>query len=98
MERFPSGQRGQTVNLLAQPSKVRILLSPLPTVFPKGRPYVFYDGFKGMPWVLVFILKVLHSSVRAAATVAEANPVMSFSVKMIYSGWPTVWGWSARRS
>ncbi len=26
--RFPSGQRGQTVNLLAQPSKVRILLSP----------------------------------------------------------------------
>ena len=28
-ERFPSGQRGQTVNLLAQPSKVQILLSPL---------------------------------------------------------------------
>ena len=28
MGRFPSGQRGQTVNLLAQPSKVRILLSP----------------------------------------------------------------------
>ncbi len=27
-ERFPSGQRGQTVNLLAQPSKVQILLSP----------------------------------------------------------------------
>ncbi len=26
--RFPSGQRGQTVNLLATPSKVRILLSP----------------------------------------------------------------------
>ena len=25
---FPSGQRGQTVNLLALPSKVRILLRP----------------------------------------------------------------------
>ena len=29
MGRFPSGQRGQTVNLLALPSKVRILLCPL---------------------------------------------------------------------
>ena len=28
VERFPSGQRDQTVNLTAQPSKVRILLSP----------------------------------------------------------------------
>ena len=28
VERFPSGQRDQTVNLPAQPSKVRILLSP----------------------------------------------------------------------
>jgi hypothetical protein len=26
---FPSGQRGQTVNLVAQPSQVRILLPPL---------------------------------------------------------------------
>ena len=32
--RFPSGQRGQTVNLLAQPSKVRILLSPPPATGP----------------------------------------------------------------
>ena len=29
MDGFPSGQRGQTVNLLAPPSKVRILLCPL---------------------------------------------------------------------
>ena len=29
MGRFPSGQRGQTVNLLAPPSKVRILLCPV---------------------------------------------------------------------
>ena len=28
MDGFPSGQRGQTVNLLATPSKVRILLHP----------------------------------------------------------------------
>jgi hypothetical protein len=28
MDGFPSGQRGQTVNLLAMPSKVRILLRP----------------------------------------------------------------------
>ena len=27
-ERYPSGQRGQTVNLLAMPSEVRILPSP----------------------------------------------------------------------
>ena len=27
-ERYPSGQRGQTVNLLAMPTEVRILLSP----------------------------------------------------------------------
>ena len=40
--RFPSGQRGRTVNPLAQPSQVRILLSP-PT-FAKaavGRPKDF---------------------------------------------------------
>ena len=29
MDGFPSGQRGQTVNLLATPSKVRILPHPL---------------------------------------------------------------------
>ena len=34
-ERFPSGQRGQTVNLLAQPSEVRILPSP-PCVVAKA--------------------------------------------------------------
>ena len=33
---FPSGQRGQTVNLLAMPSKVRILLRPLGGVNQSG--------------------------------------------------------------
>ncbi len=37
--RFPSGQRGRTVNPLAQPSQVRILLSP-PVISKEmaGRP------------------------------------------------------------
>ena len=37
-ERFPSGQRGQTVNLLVTPSKVRILLSPNGGLLLRGRP------------------------------------------------------------
>ena len=34
--RFPSGQRGQTVNLLATPSKVQILLSPVEKIPVRG--------------------------------------------------------------
>jgi hypothetical protein len=34
---YPSGQRGQTVNLVAQPSQVRILLHPLPRALRGGR-------------------------------------------------------------
>ena len=36
MDGFPSGQRGQTVNLLAPPSKVRILLHPLKLITRGG--------------------------------------------------------------
>ena len=43
MERFPSGQRGQTVNLLAKPSKVRILLSPLSHI--REQMLLVYDFF-----------------------------------------------------
>ena len=50
MERFPSGQRGQTVNLLAKPSKVRILLSPRKPsrieeafLYCTGEMLMFYD-------------------------------------------------------
>lgn len=39
MARFPSGQRGQTVNLLALPSKVRILLSPPFSLSEGANPY-----------------------------------------------------------
>ena len=35
--RFPSGQRGQTVNLMAQPSQVRILFSPPSHSFARRR-------------------------------------------------------------
>ena len=41
MARFPSGQRGRTVNPLAQPSQVRILLSP-----PSGAVAFAKDGYK----------------------------------------------------
>ena len=36
MDGFPSGQRGQTVNLLAPPSKVRILLHPFKRITRGG--------------------------------------------------------------
>ena len=39
LDGFPSGQRGQTVNLLAPPSKVRILLHPLGIEIPKDNVY-----------------------------------------------------------
>ena len=46
--RFPSGQRGQTVNLLAQPSKVQILLSPFNRSTPSGKTcFLFLGGTIG---------------------------------------------------
>jgi hypothetical protein len=50
MGRFPSGQRGQTVNLLASPSKVRILLSP-PLL--KALPYT--EGLISLIGIEVYI-------------------------------------------
>ena len=44
LARFPSGQRGQTVNLLAQPSQVRILVSPPFPTQPRGSPPAHCDG------------------------------------------------------
>ena len=46
LARFPSGQRGRTVNPLAKPSQVRILLSPPVFALAKawassGRPVSF---------------------------------------------------------
>ena len=42
-ERFPSGQRGQTVNLLAMPSEVRIL--PSPPGPSEDRLPSYFEGF-----------------------------------------------------
>ena len=39
MERFPSGQREQTVNLLSTTSVVRIHLSPPQKGYPSGYPF-----------------------------------------------------------
>ena len=47
--RFPSGQRGQTVNLMATPSQVRILLSPPPPPLrPWTRPATDPSGFRSV--------------------------------------------------
>ena len=45
MGEFPSGQRGQTVNLLAMPSVVRIHLPPPGADF-KQRLFVLYRDFR----------------------------------------------------
>ncbi len=45
LERFPSGQRGQTVNLLAMPSEVRILPSPPDRRGSRSfRPFSFFSS------------------------------------------------------
>ena len=46
VERFPSGQREQTVNLPAKPSEVRILPSPPPWAIP----CVFYKANLRSVW------------------------------------------------
>ena len=78
MERFPSGQRGQTVNLLAQPSKVRILLSPLRNGLLRKRETLFFYYGKRFEWETVFTKRDLISNVRGATTAAVPNPVMFF--------------------
>ena len=55
MDGFPSGQRGQTVNLLATPSKVRILLHPLEAkrkslVHIWAKLFSFYRKFLRIPY------------------------------------------------
>ena len=46
---FPSGQRGQTVNLLAPPSKVRILLHPANLALTSLRCRSYFFCAKGKP-------------------------------------------------
>ena len=62
MDGFPSGQRGQTVNLLAPPSKVRILLHPLSRSGGTGRR----TGLK--------ILRDLYSRIGSIPICGSKNP------------------------
>ena len=62
MDGFPSGQRGQTVNLLATPSKVRILLHPL--LYKKSgilltSYFLLYKKSRGIP--RLFLLPLFKS-------------------------------------
>ena len=72
---FPSGQRGQTVNLLAMPSKVRILLHP----FDEYNSSVVASGYVPM-WLnwqsSWFVISRLSVRVRSSA----------FGFKRIYRG------------
>jgi hypothetical protein len=52
-ERFPSGQRGQTVNLLAMPSEVRILPSP--------------PGFRAVDWLSPSIFLIHLTQIETSA-------------------------------
>ncbi len=71
MGRFPSGQRGQTVNLLAPPSKVRILLSPLRYLVVLI-PLFFYK--KGIPLEELFYSKGLNFSCKQCSGCCRHDP------------------------
>ena len=70
MDGFPSGQRGQTVNLLAMPSKVRILLHP----FDEYNSSVVASGYAPM-WLnwqsSWFVISRLSVRVRSSALVSK---------------------------
>ena len=70
MDGFPSGQRGQTVNLLAMPSKVRILLHP----FDEYNSSVVASGYVPM-WLnwqsSWFVISRLSVRVRSSAFVSK---------------------------
>ena len=54
MDGFPSGQRGQTVNLLATLSKVRILLHPFAFEIKQNYKKILSRG--GAVWKLVGLI------------------------------------------
>ena len=61
---FPSGQRGQTVNLLAMPSKVRILLRPL---------FLFIAGWSSLEARRAHNPEVASSNLAPATIGSQAN-------------------------
>ena len=76
MDGFPSGQRGQTVNLLATPSKVRILLHPF---------YIGWCGGIGRRKGL----KILREQSRAGSSPATSS--ISTSCILINTVWYTIY-------
>ena len=80
MGEFPSGQRGQTVNLLAMPSVVRIHLPP-----PKST--CFSQVLFSMPRICNSILRVLQNHVMPVPPKSTCFPQVLFfyAVKMQFN-------------
>ncbi len=72
--RFPSGQRGQTVNLMAQPSQVRILLSPPPPISGRdARPPSTRAGWRLVQcWFRTLLLQRVAAPARCCFSRARA--------------------------
>ena len=65
MEGFPSGQRGQTVNLLSTTSMVRIHLPPPKIrVLPLGKGRIFYGVLAGRRSYFAFSEGILLCRIR----------------------------------
>ena len=75
---FPSGQRGQTVNLLATPSKVRILLHPLANmacadVAQLAEQLICNQQVIGSSPIIGFIMKMIELNIIAGWSSLEAR-------------------------
>ena len=75
---FPSGQRGQTVNLLALPSKVRILLHPLANmacadVAQLAEQLICNQQVIGSSPIIGFIMKMIELNIIAGWSSLEAR-------------------------
>ena len=81
MDGFPSGQRGQTVNLLATPSKVRILLHPLAEwldliladVAQLAEQLICNQQVIGSSPIIGFIMKMIELNIIAGWSSLEAR-------------------------
>ena len=89
---FPSGQRGQTVNLLAMPSKVRILLHPLYSKLPGIFAWEFcchtpkrFESFS--------IHYLLNSQVFLPGSFAVIRQAVRILLHPLYSKLPGIFAW-----
>ena len=79
VEGFPSGQRDQTVNLTALPSKVRILLPP-----PSFREPGLVPGFRFLPSTNPLLLQKREA--RPPVNIARLTPNLLAAVKQVGQG------------